>query len=114
ASDVYTTPIFMKKNRPGVLLGVIAPTELVAELESILFRETATFGIRKHAVQRNKLAREACIVETPFGAIRGKKGVRNRMTIITPEYDDCARVAREQNVPLREVMKLFSDASKMG
>src|SRR5439155_15337398 len=52
ALDVFSTPIQMKKNRPGVLLSVIAPQERIGTLEAILFRETVTLGIRRYAVER--------------------------------------------------------------
>ncbi|HLW68198.1 MAG TPA: nickel pincer cofactor biosynthesis protein LarC [Gemmataceae bacterium] len=103
ALDVFSTPIQMKKNRPGVLLSVLCSEEKIAELEAILFRETATFGIRRYPAQRHKLRRETSTVQTPWGPIRGKIGRRDGLTIFTPEYEDCARVARERGIPLREV-----------
>lgn len=104
ALDVFTTPIFMKKNRPGVLLSVLAPVTVVATLEEILFRETTTFGIRRYAVARHKLHRQATTVATPWGPVQGKLGwLEGRPPVFTPEYEDCARVARAHAVPLREV-----------
>jgi uncharacterized protein (TIGR00299 family) protein len=104
ALDVFSTPIQMKKNRPGVLLSVLAPPEKLGELEEILFRETATFGVRRYPVQRHKLQRKACMAETPWGPVHGKIGWRDdRPPIFTPEYEDCARIARAHGVPLREV-----------
>jgi uncharacterized protein (TIGR00299 family) protein len=113
ALDVFSTPIQMKKNRPGVLLSVITPASAVDALEAILFRETETFGIRKYVVQRNKLQRESVIVETRWGPVKGKRGWRDDgPSVFTPEYEDCARVAREHGVPLRrvfaEVRQLFA------
>ena len=105
ALDVYSVPIQMKKNRPGVLLSVIAEASKVAALESILFRETGTFGIRKSLMQRSKLMREAVTVETPWGTVKAKKGWRDGLVVITPEYEDCARIAREKGVALREIYK---------
>jgi len=106
ALDVYSTPIFMKKNRPGVMLSVLASETALPALEEILFRETATFGIRRYLVSRHKLQRKAHTVETPWGPVRGKLGwVEGRPPIFTPEYEDCARVAREHGVPLREVFQ---------
>ncbi len=73
-------------------------------LEAILFRETATFGVRRYPVQRRKLRREVRMVETPWGPIRGKRGWRDgEPAVFTPEYEDCARVARLHGVALREV-----------
>ncbi len=104
AVDVFSTPIFMKKNRPGVLLSILAPESAVASLEEILFRETATFGVRRYKVDRHKLQRRAATVQTPWGAVQGKVGwLEGQAGIFTPEYEECARVARTQRLPLREV-----------
>jgi uncharacterized protein (TIGR00299 family) protein len=108
ALDVWTSAIQMKKNRPGVLLGVLAPTEKMSALESVLFRETGTFGVRRYAAQRSKVHRETVTVETPWGPVKAKRGWRDGHGIITPEYDDCARLAREYSVPLREVYQTIS------
>jgi pyridinium-3,5-bisthiocarboxylic acid mononucleotide nickel chelatase len=104
ALDVYTVPIFMKKNRPGVLLSVLASETAVPALEDILFRETSTFGIRRYAVSRHKLQRRPCTIETPWGPVQGKLGWQEgRPPVFSPEYEDCARVARQHGVALREV-----------
>ena len=104
ALDVYATPVQMKKNRPGVVLSVLAEESAVPTLETILFRETETFGVRRYAVQRRKLRREAQTVQTAWGPIRGKRGWREGgPEVFTPEYEDCARVARANGVALREV-----------
>ena len=103
ALDVYCIPIQMKKNRPGVLLSVLAEAGNVSALETILFRETATFGVRRYQAQRHKLQRGPATVNTPWGPIKGKKGWRDGLNVFTPEFEDCARVARERGVPLREV-----------
>jgi len=104
ALDVYAMPIQMKKDRPGVLLSLMAMEAELSALEAILFRETATFGVRRYRVQRRKLRREVRTVETPWGPIRGKRGWRDgEPAVFTPEYEDCARVARLHGVPLREV-----------
>jgi pyridinium-3,5-bisthiocarboxylic acid mononucleotide nickel chelatase len=104
ALDVFSTPIFMKKNRPGVLLSVLAPEATLPALEEILFRETTTFGIRRYPVTRHKLQRRACTVETQWGPVQGKLGWLNgRPPVFSPEYEDCARLARQHGVALREV-----------
>jgi pyridinium-3,5-bisthiocarboxylic acid mononucleotide nickel chelatase len=103
ALDVFTVPIQMKKNRPGVLLSVIAAPPTAPALEAILFRETGTFGVRRSTASRSKLEREAVTVTTPWGPVRAKRGWREGLEVITPEYEDCARVAREHDVPLRDV-----------
>ena len=104
ALDVFTIPIQMKKNRPGVLLSVIAEPDKAADLESILFRETATFGVRRYRAERTKLQREMVTVQTPWGPVKGKRGRgSDGLEVFSPEYEDCARIAREHGVPLREV-----------
>lgn len=104
ALDVFAIPIQMKKQRPGVLLSVIAEPAVADRLEAILFRETATFGIRRHEAVRHKLQRESVTVKTPWGPVKAKRGWRqDGFEVLTPEYDDCARVAREHGMPLRVV-----------
>jgi uncharacterized protein (TIGR00299 family) protein len=104
ALDVFSTPVQMKKNRPGVLLSVLAPESALGVLEAVLFRETQTFGVRRYPVQRHKLQREALSVVTPWGPVQGKRGWRaGGPAVFTPEYEDCARVARQHGIALREV-----------
>lgn len=104
ALDVFTTPIQMKKSRPGVLLSVLAPLEALPALEEVLFRETTTLGVRRYAVTRHKLHREARTVETPWGPVQGKIAWREgRPPTFSPEYEDCARLAQEQGIALRHV-----------
>jgi uncharacterized protein (TIGR00299 family) protein len=104
ALDVFSTPVFMKKNRPGVLLTVLAPEARVPALEEILFRETSTLGVRRYRVSRHKLQRRPCTVTTPWGPVQGKLGwLEGRAPVFAPEYEDCARVARQHGVALREV-----------
>ncbi len=113
AVDVFTIPIGMKKNRPGVLLSVLAPDTAKSACEAILFRETGTFGVRRSRVERDKLKREAVTVETPWGMVKAKKGWRDGGdVIVTPEHDDCARVAREHGVPLLDVYRAVQRISK--
>ena len=113
ALDVFSTPIQMKKNRPGVLVGVLAPESAVSALEALLFRETGTLGVRRYAVQRSKLRREAVTVQTPWGPVKGKRGWREGgPEVLSPEYEDCARVARQHGVPLREVYAAVKGAFK--
>ncbi len=102
--DVNLVPMQMKKNRPGVLLRVLAEPGLRAEVLDIVFRETTTLGIRIQEVERVELPREAGEVRTPYGAIKVKwaeppEGGR----VAAPEYEDCKRAAREHGAPLRRV-----------
>lgn len=104
ALDVYVIPILMKKNRPGSLLVALCHERDLPAVEKTLFRETSTFGVRKSLWQRSLLARKSVVASTPWGPIQGKLGWRDDVRVCTPEYDDCARVAREANIPLHTVL----------
>lgn len=111
ALDAFVTPIYMKKNRPGVMLSVLGTEASLAELEAIIFRETTTLGVRRYPVSRHKLRRRAAVVETPLGPVRGKLGwLGDRPPTFSPEFDDCARLAADQGVPLRDVYQMAHEA----
>ncbi len=95
ALDAFVTPIQMKKNRPGVMISVLCDEPKIPSLEDLLFRETATLGIRRYPVSRHKLKRQPVDVETPFGVVRGKLGwISDRPPSFSPEYEDCAESQR--------------------
>jgi uncharacterized protein (DUF111 family) len=94
----------MKKNRPGVLLSVLCPADLVAKLEKIIFKETSTLGIRRWQAARHKLERRPHTIETPLGPIDGKLAVLpDGGTSFSPEFEACRRIATEKTVPLKDV-----------
>ena len=104
ALDVYFTPIMMKKSRPATMLSVIAQERDVDSMLSILFTETTTLGVRLQRVERRKVAREMVIVQTRFGELHVKVARHGgKITNIAPEYDDCARIAAELNIPLKDI-----------
>lgn len=106
ALDVFVVPILMKKGRPGQLLAVLSRPDDTPRLEELIFRETTTFGVRRHDCLRSTLAREQRTVATKFGEIRVKLGRRgDRVLQAWPEYEDCAAAARRANVSLREVQQ---------
>jgi uncharacterized protein (TIGR00299 family) protein len=105
ALDVYTTPVQMKKNRPGTLLTVLCKPEDTNALMSLIFAETTTFGARTYRAQRRALPRELVSVTTSFGEVRIKiSRVNGRILHVAPEYDDCRKLAVEKNVPLQRVI----------
>lgn len=106
ALDAYIVPIIMKKSRPGQLLTVLCRPRDADALETLLFAETSTFGLRRSEARRAKLAREHVTVDTRFGQIRIKLGQRGGKTVQAwPEYDDCAAAARKAGAPLREIQQ---------
>lgn len=110
ALDVYSIPLQMKKNRPGILLCAICRPADRERLESILFSETQTFGIRRYITQRTVRDRAPCSVTTPWGAVAGKLGRHAGHTVFTPEYEACAQIARQFAVPLRLVYRAAEEA----
>ena len=104
ALDVYLTPIYMKKNRPGTLLGVVARRQDEPILADLILKETTTLGLRVQPVYRYTARREFKTVATPYGDVKVKvKLIDGRAVQAMPEYDDCARLAQEQGVPLAQV-----------
>lgn len=104
ALDAWIAPVTMKKGRPGHLFGVLAPARLRGRLAELLLRETPTLGVRFHPVDREILERRFESVETRFGPIPVKLGLRGAEVInAAPEWDDCVRAARQHGVPARQV-----------
>ncbi len=105
ALDAYYTPVQMKKNRPGVLLTVLCAPDHRSALEALILRETTTLGLRRHSVDRTTMHRHTDTVETPWGPVRIKIASWQELRKVSPEYEDCRRIAEEQGLPLRDVME---------
>jgi uncharacterized protein (DUF111 family) len=103
AKDVYLTPVQMKKGRPATLVTVLCSEDVADALTLILLRETTTLGVRRSSMQRTILPRKAGTVNTEYGDVRVKKAEFEGRTRVTPEYDDCLRIAREKNIAIAEV-----------
>lgn len=104
ARDVWLTPIQMKKGRPAVILSVLAPFEIEANLVDLILRETTTLGVRVHAVWRREADREFRTVESGYGPVQVKlKRLGEAILGATPEYEDCQRLADLHGVPVRLV-----------
>jgi hypothetical protein len=107
ALDVFYTPVQMKKNRPGTLLTVIAPTGARAALTGLIFRETTTIGVRYRESEREVLDREIVEVSTAVGPIRVKIARQGGAVLnIAPEFDDCVRAAAAAGRPVKDVQAL--------
>ncbi|MDF1564575.1 MAG: nickel pincer cofactor biosynthesis protein LarC [Deltaproteobacteria bacterium] len=104
ALDVWVTPVGMKKGRPGHLITALSREEERAAVAEALLRHSSSFGLRAHRAQRLELERDFVRVVTRFGEVQVKVGrLRGEVTSRTPELEDCARLAREAGVPVREV-----------
>ena len=104
AQDAWLTPIVMKKGRSAFTLSALCSTDREDELRDLLFRETGTLGIRTSRVEKRSLDREHLSVATAHGSVRVKVGsIAGAAVSVSPEFEDCARVAREASVPLRDV-----------
>lgn len=106
ALDVYLTPIQMKKNRPAVMLSVLCKAADCDALETILFIETGTLGVRRYATQRRALPREAVTVATLWGEVAGKVAtLPSGAKAFTAEFEACRVLAEANKVPLRVVLE---------
>jgi len=109
AADAYFTPIQMKKGRPGTIVSAIVSELHLPSVESVLFNETTTFGVRKYKVLRKILAREMTEFDSSLGKIKVKIGRSNDdLKTVSPEYEDCKRIASEKGIPLRQVYSIIS------
>jgi hypothetical protein len=106
ALDVTMVPVYMKKDRPGFMLSVLAKVEDRDRLGDLLFAETTTIGLRMYAAQRRVLERSWREVHTVHGPVRIKVASENGVVRnAAPEYDDCRRIALEKGVPLKDVVQ---------
>jgi len=113
ALDVALIPVQMKKNRPGILLKVIARETDKTKLIETIFNETTSLGVRAHTVERYTLSRETNVVETPWGKVRIKVIKEPDGRIVTsPEFDDCKRIARVKNIPLKQILLTINAITK--
>ena len=103
ACDVYATPVLMKKGRPGNVLSVLAPAGRLDELAAIILQETTTIGLRYYGVERRVLERQVRAVATPYGEVNVKFSCLDGRRRAAPEYEDCARLAQQHQVPLLSV-----------
>ena len=109
ALDVWFTPIQMKKNRPAVMLSVLAPTEAQGLLVETMLRETSTLGVRVQRLERHQCEREMVPFESSLGRVMTKvKLFHGKRTGVSPEFEDCRRLAQEHGLPLQEVYRIVT------
>jgi pyridinium-3,5-bisthiocarboxylic acid mononucleotide nickel chelatase len=106
ALDVFGTAVQMKKNRPGMLLTVLCRPEDAQQLTRLIFAETTSLGVRMRQEARATLARRHVSVQTKWGDVRMKlANLNGSISNYAPEYEDCRRIAEQQQVPLKAVMQ---------
>jgi uncharacterized protein (TIGR00299 family) protein len=104
AVDVWATPIFMKKNRPAMMLSALVHEDRAEAVVEAILMHTTSFGVRRQTVGRTCLEREHVEVATVYGSVRVKVGQRDgRVLTAAPEYEDCAAAADKAGVPLKAV-----------
>ena len=107
ANEVYTVPVGMKKSRPGTLLRVICSNQAAPGMVRLLYQHTSTIGVRETAIKRYVLDRKIEPVDTAYGEVRVKTSAGYGVTRRKIEYDDLARIARENGLSLAEARKLI-------
>lgn len=109
ALDVWFTPIQMKKNRPAVMLSVLAPPTAEGQVVETLLRETSTIGLRVQPVLRHYASREEVQIDSSLGRVAVKvKRLHGEIVGISPEYEDCRRLAEEHGFPLQEIFHIVT------
>lgn len=104
ALDVWFTPIHMKKNRPAVMLSVLCEQAASGAMADIIFAETSAFGLRVEQITRLKLARRFETVQTEYGEVTVKLGLKGEQVVqVAPEFESCKAAAQRAGVPLRDI-----------
>lgn len=113
ARDVYYTPVYMKKNRPGYLLSVICMKEQIEDLERIIFEQTTTIGIRRIKMERTILQRKITTMETSFGTVQVKICQSGSKERVYPEYESISSICREKGLSYQEVYEqIYQECQK--
>lgn len=108
AKDVHFQPIYMKKNRPAYELIVICKEADIPTMETILFRETTTIGVRRMKMERTTLERKYDIVPTKFGDVEVKVCTLPDGSVhVYPEYESVAKLAKENGIPFQNVVNVL-------
>ena len=107
--DVFFTPLLMKKNRPAIKISVLCSPDQMNKVKELLFTETTTLGLRSYKVDKTTLERKLSKLATDYGEVTIKSCYyQNKLLHSKPEYEDCKRIAKERNIPIREVLKYIN------
>jgi len=112
ALDVLMVPVYMKKNRPGILLKVICDEKKREKLTSVIFSESTTAGVRSYSAERDILKRREGNLKTKFGVLKVKIFEEEKGERIVPEFEECKKVALKRKVPLKRVYEEVCAAAK--
>ena len=111
AKDAFYTPIYMKKNRPAQKLSILAKEQDLSTILDFIFSETTTLGVRYYPVTCHRLERLFLKVKLPIGEVSVKLGKRDGVVVqVAPEYEDCAMIARNNGIPLKQVFNQVQEA----
>ena len=108
ALDAFTSPIGMKKSRPGTLIRVLCRIEDKEKMAELMFRHTSTLGIREQTMNRYTLERKTETVDTPYGQVRRKVSSGYGVKRVKYEYADLSRIAKERGVGLEDLIWEFN------
>ena len=103
AVDVFFTPVYMKKNRPAVLLTALSPLDKEKELVDAVLEHTTTLGVRRRVSERICMDREIITVRTKYGPVRVKTAKRGDIIKYNPEYENCRKIALKTGRPISEI-----------
>ena len=107
ARDVWFTPIQMKKNRPATMLSALVPVDLENDAARLILRETSTLGVRVRPVSRYEADRKVVTVTTTLGQVSVKAKMMDGVIVaVTPEYEDCRKIALDKGLPLQDVLRI--------
>ena len=105
AADVYFTPVYMKKNRPGTLITCLVRGEKLEQVIDAMLRHTSTRGVRYARYSRRVMSAEMLSADTEYGPIAIKRSVYGDIVKEKPEYEDVAAAAEKHGVSIQEVRK---------
>lgn len=103
ASDVWNTPIYMKKSRPAYMISVLCKDHMIKVMEDLLFLQTTTIGVRRHSVERTILDRENKVVETEWGEVEVKVCVWKDRSFCYPEYESVRKICKQTGIDFQTV-----------
>ncbi len=114
ALDVCMTPTIMKRNRPGIILTVLAQPKHAGRLTQRLFGETTTLGVRSQLISRTTLPRSMQTIRLPQGRVRVKTSRVGKAVKHRPEFQDCQAIANKTGIPVQEVIERVMQAVRDG